>query len=307
VTAVYGGDANFATATSNIDNQVVNKYPSDSTAGFVTLASTPNPSTFLQSVTFTATFITLPVEPTGTVQFFDGTTLLGSGTISGTMATFTTSTLAVGTHPVTAVYGGDTNFTTATSNTDNQVVNKYPSGSTAGFVTLSSTPNPSSYLQSVTFTATFITLPVEPTGTVQFFDGTTLLGSGTISGTTATFTTSTLAVGTHPVTAVYGGDVNFATATSNVDNQVVNTAGVTVTVVGVPNPSTYTQTVTMTITVAPPTGGVTPTGTVTIDDGSTVLGTATLNGSGVATFTVSTLAVGSHTINVTYNGDSNYQ
>jgi hypothetical protein len=63
----------------------------------------------------------------------------------------------------------------------------------------------------------------------------------------------------------------------------------------------------MTITVAPPTGGVTPTGTVTIDDGSTVLGTATLNGSGVATFTVSTLAVGSHTINVTYNGDSNYQ
>ncbi len=170
-----------------------------------------------------------------------------------------------------------------------------------------SSPNPSTYRQSVTFTAAFATLATEPTGTVQFFDGVTSLGTATISGTTATLTLATLSVGTHAVTAVYSGDANYPTFTSNVVSQVVNTSSVTVTVVGSPSPSAYTQTVTMTITVVPPTGGVTPTGSVTIDDGSTVIGTATLNGSGVGTFTTTTLSVGSHVINVTYSGDSNYQ
>ncbi|MDV9203194.1 Ig-like domain-containing protein, partial [Streptomyces sp. Wh19] len=53
--------------------------------------------------------------PTGTVDFFDGATLLGTGTLSGGVATFTTSTLAIGTHPLTAVYNGDANFTSSTS------------------------------------------------------------------------------------------------------------------------------------------------------------------------------------------------
>jgi hypothetical protein len=86
-------------------------------------------------------------------------------------------------------------------------------------ITLTSSPNPSTIGQSVIFTAM---VPVGATGTVQFMDGSTLLGSGTVSGTTATFTTSTLATGTHPVTAVYSGDANYNSATSAVDNQVVN-------------------------------------------------------------------------------------
>jgi uncharacterized delta-60 repeat protein len=95
--------------------------------------------------------------------------------------------------------------------------------------TLASSANPSVSGQSVTFTATVTTTgTVSPTGTVQFFDGSTLLGTGTLSTAsattaTATFTTSTLAVGTHSITAVYGGDSNDMGSTSAVVSQVVNT------------------------------------------------------------------------------------
>ena len=61
-----------------------------------------------------------------------------------------------------------------------------------------------------------------PTGTVQFRDGATLLGTATLSGGAATFTTSALTVGSHPITAVYGGDTTNQGSTSNIVNQVVN-------------------------------------------------------------------------------------
>ena len=63
---------------------------------------------------------------------------------------------------------------------------------------------------------------------------------------------------------------------------------------------------TFTATVSPQSGTNVPTGTVTFLDGSTSLGTATLNASGVATFTTTTLAAGTYTINVTYSGDTNF-
>ena len=63
-------------------------------------------------------------SPTGTVQFKDGSGNLGSAvTLSGAVATLSTSTLGVGTHPITAVYGGDANNSGGTSPTVNQVVN----------------------------------------------------------------------------------------------------------------------------------------------------------------------------------------
>ena len=93
-----------------------------------TLVSSTNPSVFGQAVTFTATVS--PVAPaagtpSGTVTFKDGTTPLGTGTLNGAgVATFTTSTLAVGHHNITAVYGGDASFNGSTSNSVDQVVEK---------------------------------------------------------------------------------------------------------------------------------------------------------------------------------------
>jgi len=164
--------------------------------------------------------------PTGTVQFsVDGTAVGGAVTLNGSgVATFTSSTLTAGTHSITAVYtSNSTDFTGSSATALSQVVNKATLGQNGlANITLVSAPNPSTLNQSVTFTAT---VPSGVTGTVTFKDGTTTLGTGTITGTTATFATTTLALGTHPVTAVYGGDTNYNTATSAVDNQVVSNAG----------------------------------------------------------------------------------
>jgi hypothetical protein len=91
---------------------------------------------------------------------------------------------------------------------------------------LTSSLNPSNVGDSVTFTATVTATTGVPTGVVSFYDGNTLLGNGTLNGSAvATFTTSTLAAGSHPITAFYNGDVNDGTSTSAVVTQVVNSGG----------------------------------------------------------------------------------
>ena len=91
-------------------------------------------------------------------------------------------------------------------------------------VTLTSSVNPSANGQSVTFTATVSATGGTPTGMVTFFDGATMLGAGTLSSGTAMFSTAWLSIGSHSITAVYGGDGTFTGATSSVLTQVVNQA-----------------------------------------------------------------------------------
>jgi hypothetical protein len=86
----------------------------------VALASSANPSSFGQAVTFTATVT--GTSPTGTVTFKDGTTVLGTGPVSGGHASFTISTLALGSHAITAAYSGDGSNTPSTSAVLNQSV-----------------------------------------------------------------------------------------------------------------------------------------------------------------------------------------
>ncbi|MGI8771159.1 MAG: Ig-like domain repeat protein, partial [Acidobacteriaceae bacterium] len=62
--------------------------------------------------------------PGGAVTFMDGATALGSAMLQNGVATFTTGALPGGSNSLTAVYGGDTNFTGATSNAVVEVVNK---------------------------------------------------------------------------------------------------------------------------------------------------------------------------------------
>lgn len=185
------------------------------------LTSSLNPSMAGQSVTFTATIVG-GTSPTGSVQFKDGALNLGTAvTLSGTTATFTTSALSLGTHPITAVYSGDPGNTGSTSPVLNQVVNGAPPATTT--TTLVSSLNPSFLGQAVTFTA-HVT-GASPTGTVQFNDGATVLANAALSGGAAVFTTSTLALGAHPITAAYAGDAANAASTSPVLTQVVNAVG----------------------------------------------------------------------------------
>ncbi len=257
ITAVYGGDENFNSGTSSALAQTVTKATPT-----VTLTSSLNPSTYGSSVTLTATL--LPATATGTVTFKNGSTTLGTGTISGGTATYSTSVLAVGSHSITASYGGDTNDNSSKSSALTQTVNK-----ATPTVTLTSSLNPSTYGSSVTFTATL--LPATATGTVTFKNGSTTLGTGTISSGSATYSTSTLAVGSNSITASYGGDTNDNSSTSSALTQTVNQASTTVTLASSANPSIYGSSVTFTATVSPSTA----TGTVTFTDGSTTLGDLT--------------------------------
>lgn len=302
ITAVYSGDTNFNANTSSVLVQGINKASTTTT-----VTSSANPSVVGQSVTFTAT-VTVPAPgaglPTGSVTFKDGATTLGTGTLLGATATFSTTSLALGSHSIAATYGGDTSFNVSNSANLSQVVNKANTTTT-----VSSLANPASIGQSITFTATVsVTAPGSgmPTGTVTFKDGTTTIGTGTLSGGTATLVTSSLASGSHNITATYGGDANFNTSTSSTLTQTVNKASTATTISSSANPSVFGQSVTLTATVtAVAPGSGTPTGTVTFKGGAATLGSGTLSG-GIATFTLSSLALGSHNITAVYGGDTSF-
>ena len=303
ITAEYGGDDNFNFPPLNPLAQTVNKANTTTT-----LLSSQNPSIFGQLVTFTVTISAVPPgagTPTGNVTFMGGTTMLGIRTLDASgQATLSTSSLSVGTHTITAEYGGDDNFNFPPLNPLAQTVNKADT-STA----LISDLNPSIYGESVTFTATVSAVAPGtgiPTGTVAFKEGTTILGTGTLAAGQATFSTADLAAGVHNITAEYEGDASFNSSSSDPLAQTVNKADTTTALVSDLNPSIYGESITFTATVsAVAPGAGTPTGTVTFKDGATTMGNGTL-ASGQATFSTSSLSVGDHNITAEYGGDGNF-
>jgi secreted PhoX family phosphatase len=212
--ALNAGAPNYAKQVVSLSGTgVANK-----TATATALTSTPNPSTFGQLVTFKATVTAASgPTPTGTVNFYHLTTLLGSGTLSGGVATFATSKLPLYTTHIHAVYVGNSTDAGSTSATIAQVV-LYSTKTT-----LTSSPNPSTVGQVVTFKATVTAAAgATPTGTVDFYHYATLLGSGTLSGGVATFKTSKLPQATSHIHAVYVGSSTDETSTSATIAQVVN-------------------------------------------------------------------------------------
>jgi len=105
------------------DVSVVSGVPPETT---IQLTSSPNPSTQGEPVTLTAVVTSgSGTPPDGeAIAFLDGKTVIGTGVLSGGIASFTTSRLKVGTDPITAVYGGDANFASSGSNVAKQVVEK---------------------------------------------------------------------------------------------------------------------------------------------------------------------------------------
>ena len=218
LTAAYSGGGNFLASTSAIVIHTVNPGSTSTT-----LASTPNPSAVGQAVTLNATVSAVAPAvgvPTGTVTFRDGATVLGTATLVNGSASISISTLAVGTHPLTAAYGGNATFAASTSAVVNQVVNAPAAAATS--TSLTSTPNPSTTGQAVTLSATVTSAAGVPTGTVTFRDGATALATVTLVNGSASFSTTALAVGSHPLTAAYNGNATFAASTSAVVTQVVN-------------------------------------------------------------------------------------
>jgi len=200
------------------------------------IVSLSNPAVFGQPVTLTATVsptASAATAPTGTVNFFDGTSLLGAAALTGgnpDTASFKTATLAVGSHSLSAVYQGDTNFTVSTSDTLSQTVNR-------AFTTTSVFPSvdPSQVSQSVTYTAIATTTPPGsgiPTGTFAFSDsGVPIAECASVpaTGGQATCEVTYSSVGSHTITATYSGDINFSGSTSPALGQSVARCATTLT------------------------------------------------------------------------------
>ncbi len=235
ITATYSGDANDLGNVAPVLNQQVSR---DSTT--LSLTGAPNPSAYGQIVIVTATVASVAPgsgTPTGPVTFYDDGSMLGTGTLDGHgQATVSTGSLGVGTRGITATYGGDTNDNASASLALSQQVNR-DTTTTA----LTAAPSPSTVGQAVTFTATVAVVApgvAAPTGQITFLDGGATLGTSALnSAGVATFTTTTLSVGAHSVTAVYGGDANDSASTSAAVSQRVTPKPLQLVLSSATNPS----------------------------------------------------------------------
>jgi autotransporter-associated beta strand protein len=321
ITAVYSGDVNIMGGTSLPTQQTVAQATSSTTLQ----ASSTTPA-FGESVTFTATVTPqYSGTPGGTVQFFDGDTLLATVNVDESgHAQYTTSSLSMGSHSIVAVYSGNANFLTSTSPA--VVLDITQSQTTGGAIT---TPTPHTFFgQTATFVANFSAPSNQGnpiSGLVDFYVDNVYAGTVEMQGSTvgglsirrtpgmvsvmnggdtvygqATFSTSTLGVGQHLVRAVYLGNTYYSGASTEFPVEVLVTPAQTSTSLGV---TTTPESTTLIANVVVTSGGDPAiTGTVAFYDGNTLLGTVPLV-NGVATLTIGALSPGVHTLSAVYSGD----
>jgi hypothetical protein len=306
VSVDYLGDGNF--------NQVLNRTVTvtvlqQNPQVTVNTANTNYGQPFNFSVTVRGPFGGL-AAPTGMIGYqIDGGPMhsaslaVSPSNPSESVVSINAGLLSGGSHSLFVVYSGDDNYFTANS------TKPFSIGRIVPPMLLTSSLNPSQVGQMVTFTAT-VSPPsgglATPIGSVTFkVDGNAVATQGLIGGV-ATFQTSALTSGSHPIVAEYNGDANYNTQSRSL-NQNVNVIKVTPTVnlVASPNPSSLGSPVALVATVSGPAG--TPTGNVAFSENGMPLGpNAPLSPSGSATFNTSALSVGSHVITATYFGNNVY-
>jgi Bacterial Ig-like domain (group 3)/FG-GAP-like repeat len=218
----FNGDGRLELAVANQFVNTVSVFLQSKYPTLTRLASSLSPSIYGQKITFSGTVTSSSQSTlTGQVAFRWTRDLqtfeIGRAALdSSGVATLTKSNLNADSFPLTAVYLGNAVNQGSTSAVLNQVVE--PTTSTAH---ITSSLNPSTYGQSVTFTATISSPTVTATGPVTFTAGKTVLGTGQLSGGKARFTTTALPAGSTVITATYFGDSNIAKSSASL-TQVVH-------------------------------------------------------------------------------------
>ena len=312
----YGGTylpvtANAADKTlkGNTDGFVVKlitqQQPS-ATALAVSPAGTATPS---QTVTLTATLtstskLTGTLVPTGTVTFLNGSTPIGTATLTSAGVATYAGKLAGGTYSITASYPGDTVFAGSVSTATSLSVTAAMGTTTAETVA----PAASTFgtAQVLTATVTAGTAPVT-SGTVSFTAGTVTLGSAAVNAQGVATVTVTPALGMYTVVANYAGTYNAASnptgygASSSAGMPLTVSRAVSNTMLA-SSSSTVGTGVTFTLTATLPTAA---SGTVTFNNGTAALGTGTI-ANGVATLSTSLATAGTYSLTAVYAGDANF-
>jgi uncharacterized protein (TIGR03437 family) len=310
LSATYSGDSNFQPASSGTLSQSVSSSsnPPSNSEPNLTLYANPTVPTLGDTVTLMVNVSSDGAVPYGTVQFYDGTTLLGTAPVVGGRATQTIPTTSLGnagSHTITVRYSGDGTNDPSSKNFG-LLVNRIPL-----VLSLTSNLSASVYGQAVTFTAKAAS-PAPPgvnlpSGQIQLVDANGVVGTGSMSKGTSVTNVTTLDAGSHQVAASFAGDINWVPAQSTPVPQAIAKAQTAVTLAALPDVSGSPQvTVTANLGVALPGGGV-PGGTVQFVDAvnNLVLGTAQVVG-GAATATLSEPTAGSRTISAIYSGTPNY-
>jgi len=204
IQATQAGNSNYQTATPVSVNFTI--IPANQT---ITFAPSITSYTYSPNGTFSVS-----ATSTSNLAVSFASTTASVCSVSGSTVTILTG----GTCTIKATQAGNTNYNAATPVSVNFTI-----GQASALVSVGSSLNPVLLSNPVTFTAKVTATVGSPTGTVNFLDGTTVLGSGTLGSGVATFTTSSLALGTHTISAAYLGDVNFAPIASSTLSQSVIT------------------------------------------------------------------------------------
>jgi len=263
----------------------------------VTVVSSLNPSTPGQNVMFTATVSGSGPVPTGTVTFLDGLGTLASTPLNGSgVATYSTTLLGVGTHSISAQYNSDANYGGAVSSSLAQVV-----GQASQFLSFDPPPT-----VTIGGTGTVLATSANPNSgnPIQYStlstDCSVDSSSGVVTG---------LQVGTNncTITASQAGDVNYLAGTAS---QILSISKVTSSL-ALGSTCTLTFVESQPFTFIAAVTGLSPTGTVTFDDGNsqTLCSSVALSGA-TATCTSSALTSPSATattylLSGGYSGDGN--
>ena len=293
--AAYAGDTNFASSASLTS-------PANVVAAGTSTTLWTQDIHFGETATFTATVATQgdnQATPSGLVLFtIDGV----SGapvSLSGGVATYSTSSLQGGAHSAVATFLGNAQFSTSSAQRSQNVYAIDPS------VSLSAAPPQVVAGQAVVLTATVSSPAGAPGGTVSFVEGSTL-GSATLdAGGHATLSLPSLSAGPHSIIASYSGTASFNGASGGAQ-LLVNHGSLSMTLSSSANPSAAGQQISITAHLAAiaPASGV-ATGSVTFSEGERNLGSGSLDSSGNAQISYAP-GLGSHQILASYQGDASF-
>lgn len=230
---------------------------------------------------------------TGKVSFSANGVVLGTGTLTGGVATFNLASLPAGTTAFSVAYAGDANYQAGTA-TFTQSVSTAQQTPT---VSLAPLPARIGYGSSLTLTASITSRGLPPSGTVRFYDGSTLIGSATVAQGAATLRISTLGAGSHSISASYAGDAG------NVAASLLAPVRVEVTPLATSVSRQSAASIASDAAIRIAVGGSSATGIVGIYDGQTLLATARVV-AGVATLSEMRWPVGTRTLTAAYSGDA---
>lgn len=296
VSGVYNGDTNFVSSYFTVTHQIIPiLYPTT-----ITLTATPTTLLAGQTVSFTATVTSPGQTPYGSVSFLDGTTPFGSMVLdSNSSAVIDTALLSPGTHSVTAYFLGNADFASVTSSPVSITVN-----ATQTTTTVTANPTTVAAGASVVLTATVGSSAGTPTGSVLFYDGSSLLQNTALDGTgTAVYGTSFSTAGTHVISASYVANSSFAASSASSVNVTVTadaSANASSTNISATPSSTVARGFSFTANVKGFKGN--PNGSVTFLDGRSTLGTSILDAAGTGVYQSFSLKSGVHYISAFFSG-----